>query len=72
MFLKRIVRVRLTFLVKVCCITADGAIERGEIGRHYFIGTVQFGALVIISEIVYSAYGTNNYGYLHAMPTVSP
>ena len=34
-------------------------------GVAIFVGAVQFGVLLIVSEIVYSANGTNSYGYLH-------
>ena len=34
-------------------------------GVAIFIGAVQYGVLLIVSEIVYSAYGTNSFGYLN-------
>jgi len=34
-------------------------------GVAIFVGAVQFGLLLVVSEIVYSANGTNTYGYIH-------
>ncbi len=34
-------------------------------GVAIFVGAVQFGVLLIVSEIVYSANGTDSFGYLH-------
>ena len=34
-------------------------------GVAIFVGAIQFGVLLIVSEIVYSASGTNSFGYIH-------
>jgi len=34
-------------------------------GVAVFVGAVQFGVLLIVSEILYSGNGTNSYGYTH-------
>ena len=34
-------------------------------GVAIFVGTVQFGVLLVVSEIIYSANGTNGYGYVN-------
>ena len=39
--------------------------DAAKAGAAIFVGAVQFGVLLVISEIDYSVNGTNGFGYLH-------